>query len=1455
MTVMGNGNEATVTGVSAGYATVTYKVVETQIETFIVHVVDRPKISIDGDLVVGGKTRLSVNFKNTDPVQWASDNTKVATIDSDGVVEGISVGKANITAFAGSESATKQIEVKRDESKGGYYVYLYTKVVGNTKDLALTVNGNGWYTVGRVWVEGITNPAQGSSTSYDTSSNDYNKVISALKDPSNVDLYGVNNINLEDIEWSVEGQPTGLKTASGAVDYDTSNKSTWHLDGYVDLDKVGFGSVVFHYVDALNPLITIAKDESVTAKVTGKEFDFSKYIISIEGYTYDHANPLSVKVDKNSTKEVTLYYNRLSKRQIEMQAKSDKAPYDGREHSVSGFESDVFEFDGVKYTVAGLAASAAGTGAGTYKTSVSGTAKVTDPEGNDVTAQFDVTAAEGELVVAKRVLTLTSASGEKPYDGNPLVRNSQADVAVTGDGFAEGEGAVYDITGSQTQAGSSKNGFTYELKGNTKAENYQIAKAEGDLTVKPVEAKVTVTVKGSTGTKPYNGAEQSVEGYSFVSADNPLYAEADVGFSGDAVAKGTDAGKYPMGLEASQFSNVNKNFANVEFVVEDGSIVIDPATLTVTTPNATRVYNGQPLTAAGAIEGFVNGETADFATTGSQTAVGTSDNTYAIDWEVGATAKESNYMIAENTGTLTVTAQSIVPDPQNPESYLGVVVDSPSDHVYDSLEHKWVPTVTDKDGNALVAGTEYEVTYSTTDFTNVTGDIVVTITGKGNYSGEVVRNYKITPAPLTVNAKNASRAYNGQPLTAPGTISGLVNGETAEAVTEGSQTEVGSSVNDVKGVSWGTAKEGNYYISAMNDGLLTITPKSVASMTVGKLPDVVYSGTSQVQKPAVNDGDKLLIEGADYDLTFSADTTNVGVVTVIVTGKGNYAGSVDVSYRIKPAALTVTTPSASRVYNGQPLTAAGTIEGFVNGETAGFATTGSQTAVGTSDNTYAIDWAASTTAKKSNYTIVEKLGKLTVTEFADEIVATPGIYKGVYDGNPHGVDVAVTGLPEGYTVKTASSNATATDVTDEAGVTATVDDLVIVNAQGEDVTNKLKVTKKTGAITVMTAILMVATPSASMQYDGTALTAEGSITGFVNGETAGFTTTGSQTAVGTSDNTYAIDWEAADATAKQSNYTIVEKLGTLKVTPNTTSIVVTPKGGTKVYDGIPLESSGVDEIVGLPKGFTLTAEIVGSVTDAGYAKASIKSFAITNVAGGDVTDQFANVATGEATLVVTPRPVTVASADATKVYDGTELVKHEAKVSDGELVEGEEFDYEFFGTQTDAGVSDNTFAVKPGNDATKLENYEITYDRGALTVAPAPYSVTTESATKVYDGTALTAGGKIEGLLEGETANLKVTGSQTKVGASENTYTIEWTGTAKESNYKLESESIGTLTVTAAPDSPTPDDQSKDQGVFNGNGAGLVQTGDVTGIYGIAAIIAAAVAAFVSLLAVRRRKE
>ena len=84
-------------------------------------------------------------------------------------------------------------------------------------------------------------------------------------------------------------------------------------------------------------------------------------------------------------------------------------------------------------------------------------------------------------------------------------------------------------------------------------------------------------------------------------------------------------------------------------------------------------------------------------------------------------------------------------------------------------------------------------------------------------------------------------------------------------------------------------------------------------------------------------------------------------------------------------------------------------------------------------------------------------------------------------------------------------------------------------------------------------------------------------------------------------------------------------------------------------------------------------------------------------------------------------------------------------------------------------------------------------------ITPKEVTVTTESASKVYDGSALTAGGKVEGIVDGETYGLTVTGSQTEVGASTNSYTLTWADndnqyTAKESNYTVV-ENLGTLTV------------------------------------------------------------
>ncbi len=107
------------------------------------------------------------------------------------------------------------------------------------------------------------------------------------------------------------------------------------------------------------------------------------------------------------------------------------------------------------------------------------------------------------VTIAKRDVTLTSSSDSKPYDGTALTKSG---VEVSGDGFITGEGAEYTVTGSQTNAGTSKNIFIYALKNGTNSENYNIKTVYGDLTVAGADAAFTAPT-AKTGLT-YNGNAQ-----------------------------------------------------------------------------------------------------------------------------------------------------------------------------------------------------------------------------------------------------------------------------------------------------------------------------------------------------------------------------------------------------------------------------------------------------------------------------------------------------------------------------------------------------------------------------------------------------------------------------------------------------------------------------------------------------------------------------------------------------------------------------------------------------------------------------------------------------------------------------------------------------------------------------------------------------------------------------------
>ena len=818
------------------------------------------------------------------------------------------------------------------------------------------------------------------------------------------------------------------------------------------------------------------------------------------------------------------------------------------------------------------------------------------------------------------------------------------------------------------------------------------------------KAKITVVAKSDEVT--YDGNNHVVDGFNSLTIDGYTVS----GLS--ASVSGTDADTYDNVItgEATVTKDGKDVTDRVVVTKQNGTLTIKKRQVTLTSEGGFKTYDGTPLTKPNVTggDGFVNGEVKDIKATGSVTNVSDGEVNNTITYTPNSAFKEGNYSITKNEGKLYITAKSIIP---NPEEENDMACSTPSDVVYSGNEQRQPVTVTDKN---VVLGTEdYDITYSE-DVTNV-GEVTITVTGKGNYTGEFTRTYQITPATLTITTPDKEKVYDGKPLTAKGTITGFVNDETATFTTTGSQTEVGSSDNTYAIVWDGTAKVSNYVIDP-TVGRLTVTEQSInpekpgyKGIAIDRPENKVYTGLEQKWSPTVTDKDgNALVNDVDYEVSYDKDDfTNVtGTITVTIKGKGNYTGSVTRTYEITPATLTVTTPDKDKVYDGQPLTAEGTITGFVNGETATFTTTGSQIEVGSSDNTYEIVWDS--TAIETNYTVSEDLGTLTVKENEDEIIVTTTGGTFTYDGNPHGATVTVSTLPKGYTLETATSSATATDVTATA-ITAECDTLVIKNAAGEDVTGKLKITKVPGTIKITPAPLSITTDSDTKVYDGKPLTADGRIEGLVNGEKVTFTVTGSQTIVGTSDNTYTLEF---DQTAKEGNYSIADKdihVGKLTVTAQSIDPEDPDYSGISIDEPIDVTYDGEEHkwspTVTDKENTALVENVDYTVSYNTENFINIQTIVVTIKGTGNYSG------TVTRTYRITPATVTVTANDDSKVY-GEADPKLKATVTG--TLNSDTVDYTL---TRDPGEDVGEYTITPKGEMTQ-GNYIVEYATGTFEITP-----------------------------------------------------------------------------------------------------------------------------------------
>lgn len=231
---------------------------------------------------------------------------------------------------------------------------------------------------------------------------------------------------------------------------------------------------------------------------------------------------------------------------------------------------------------------------------------------------------------------------------------------------------------------------------------------------------------------------------------------------------------------------------------------------------------------------------------------------------------------------------------------------------YDGTEKK--PEVTVKSGSKqLTSGTDFTVSY--TDNINV-GTAKAVITGKGNYSGTITKSFKITQADLskfTASLSADSFIYDGaekKPVVTVKSDNAQLTADTDFTVSYSSNINAGTATVTITG-------KGNYSGSIKKQ--FTITPADFSGFSAELSADTVtYTGSAQKPGATVKSGDKVLVSGTDFTVSYS-NNTNAGTAKATIKGKGNYSGTITKEFTITPADISQLTASLSADifrYNG-----------------------------------------------------------------------------------------------------------------------------------------------------------------------------------------------------------------------------------------------------------------------------------------------------------------------------------------------------------------------------------------------------------------------------------------------------------------------------------------------------------------------------------------------------------
>ena len=224
--------------------------------------------------------------------------------------------------------------------------------------------------------------------------------------------------------------------------------------------------------------------------------------------------------------------------------------------------------------------------------------------------------------------------------------------------------------------------------------------------------------------------------------------------------------------------------------------------------------------------------------------------------------------------------------------------DLPDDY-YNGKEKKPKISVT-LDGVPLKEGKDYTLSYVNCKNASVSESAQVIASGKGEYAGSLSISFTIRPLFLNSGSVTVSRirdvVYNGKSQEPSFTVKygkTVLKKDVDYTVSYYWNADAGTASVTIRG-------KGNYEGSVYTD--FRITPKKLTAK-IAAIPDVNYTPEGAAPALTLTDRDKILQEGRDYTVSYTGNR-EVGTATAVVTGCGNYSGTLKKTFRIKPMDLS-----------------------------------------------------------------------------------------------------------------------------------------------------------------------------------------------------------------------------------------------------------------------------------------------------------------------------------------------------------------------------------------------------------------------------------------------------------------------------------------------------------------------------------------------------------------------